>query len=404
MTATGKSLRLLLSVAVIAALIVVPMNFNRYGLFILSQWAVMTIAAMGLNLTLGYAGQVSLALVRARIRRLSGRPLVGDGRIVEKLRAALPYKLTPSQEFALGEINADLADPERMLRLLQGDVGSGKTVVALLAMGRAVEAGGQAALMAPTEILARQHLATIAPLAPLGSEPTRMLFIGALASFGAFCMTLLFVRWDGLRLGDIGAWPDRRSPLRLAFGFLIGLFLVGLHTGMVGSAGHVKWVRGSGIGFPDAMITLIAFLLLSFREELAFHGYPLRRFKTLFGLWGAQLIVAIAFALEHKAGGNSWKNAFLGAGVGSLLFGMAAIATRGLALPIGLHAAWNLGDWLRGGKGSSGYLKAVVENGFEERTEIVGMTSHVLVMCSATLAFWWWYRLTLRDINDHEAN
>ncbi|TIU96301.1 MAG: ATP-dependent DNA helicase RecG, partial [Mesorhizobium sp.] len=111
------------------------------------------------------AGQVSLALVRARIRRLSGRPLVGDGRVVEKLRAALPYKLTPSQEFALGEINADLADPERMLRLLQGDVGSGKTVVALLAMGRAVEASGQAALMAPTEILARQHLATIAPLA-----------------------------------------------------------------------------------------------------------------------------------------------------------------------------------------------------------------------------------------------
>lgn len=111
------------------------------------------------------AGQVSLALVRAKIRRLSGRPLTGDGHIVEKLRAALPYSLTASQEFALAEINADLADPEHMLRLLQGDVGSGKTVVALLAMARAVEAGGQAALMAPTEILARQHLATIAPLA-----------------------------------------------------------------------------------------------------------------------------------------------------------------------------------------------------------------------------------------------
>lgn len=111
------------------------------------------------------AGQVSLALVRSKIRRLSGRPLVGDGSIVEKLRAALPYSLTSSQEFALAEINADLADPERMLRLLQGDVGSGKTVVALLAMARAVEAGGQAALMAPTEILARQHLATIASLA-----------------------------------------------------------------------------------------------------------------------------------------------------------------------------------------------------------------------------------------------
>ena len=99
------------------------------------------------------------------VRRASGQPLVGDGKIIEKLRAALPYSLTRSQEQALVEINADLAKPERMLRLLQGDVGSGKTVVALLAMARAVEAGGQAALMAPTEILARQHLATIAPLA-----------------------------------------------------------------------------------------------------------------------------------------------------------------------------------------------------------------------------------------------
>ncbi|WP_274629076.1 ATP-dependent DNA helicase RecG [Arvimicrobium flavum] len=111
------------------------------------------------------AGQVSLALVRANTRRLSGRPLTGDGRIEDAVRRALPYSLTASQEQALAEINADLAEPERMLRLLQGDVGSGKTVVALLAAARAVEAGGQAALMAPTEILARQHLATIAPLA-----------------------------------------------------------------------------------------------------------------------------------------------------------------------------------------------------------------------------------------------
>ena len=111
------------------------------------------------------AGQVSLALVRARTRRLSGRPLRGNGRIANVLRKALPYRLTGAQERALAEIGADLEKPERMLRLLQGDVGSGKTVVALLAMAQAIEAGGQAALMAPTEILARQHLATIEPLA-----------------------------------------------------------------------------------------------------------------------------------------------------------------------------------------------------------------------------------------------
>ncbi len=111
------------------------------------------------------AGQLALALVRAKLRRASGRPLVGDGRLEDAIRAALPYSLTGAQTTALEEIHADMASPERMLRLLQGDVGSGKTVVALLAMAKAAEAGGQSALMAPTEILARQHYATIAPLA-----------------------------------------------------------------------------------------------------------------------------------------------------------------------------------------------------------------------------------------------
>jgi ATP-dependent DNA helicase RecG len=111
------------------------------------------------------AGQLALALVRAHLRRPAGRPTVGDGRLRRRLTEALPYSLTNSQARAIAEIVEDLAKPERMLRLLQGDVGAGKTVVALMAAAAAIEAGRQAALMAPTEILARQHLATIAPLA-----------------------------------------------------------------------------------------------------------------------------------------------------------------------------------------------------------------------------------------------
>ena len=99
------------------------------------------------------------------LRRPAGRVTRGDGRLRKKIIAALPYSLTPSQTRAVDDIVADLAKPERMLRLLQGDVGSGKTVVALLAAAAVIEAGRQAALMAPTEILARQHLATITPLA-----------------------------------------------------------------------------------------------------------------------------------------------------------------------------------------------------------------------------------------------
>ena len=111
------------------------------------------------------AGQLALALVRAHLRRPAGRPTAGDGRLRRKLTEALPYSLTNSQTRAIAEIVDDLAKPERMLRLLQGDVGSGKTVVALMAAAAAIEASRQAAVMAPTEILARQHLATIAPLA-----------------------------------------------------------------------------------------------------------------------------------------------------------------------------------------------------------------------------------------------
>src|SRR5947207_2061161 len=111
------------------------------------------------------ASQLAIALVRHHNRTLAGRSVRGDGQLQNKAMAALPFKLTSSQTFASAEIAADMAKPERMVRLLQGDVGSGKTLVAFLAMLTAVEAGAQAALMAPTELLARQHYATIAPLA-----------------------------------------------------------------------------------------------------------------------------------------------------------------------------------------------------------------------------------------------
>jgi ATP-dependent DNA helicase RecG len=111
------------------------------------------------------AGQLALALVRAQLRRPAGNRHAGDGHLRKTIIDALPYALTASQRQAAAAIADDLKQPVRMLRLLQGDVGSGKTVVALLAAAAVVEAGKQAALMAPTEILARQHIKTIAPLA-----------------------------------------------------------------------------------------------------------------------------------------------------------------------------------------------------------------------------------------------
>ncbi len=111
------------------------------------------------------AGQLALALLRAHMRRQSGRGSSSEGIVRTRIVEALPYSLTASQAQALNDIITDLALPQRMLRLLQGDVGSGKTVVALLAAATVIEAGRQAAFMAPTELLARQHHNTILPLA-----------------------------------------------------------------------------------------------------------------------------------------------------------------------------------------------------------------------------------------------
>ena len=110
------------------------------------------------------ANQLALALVRRAMRRRGGRKLKAGGQLRAKVRENLPYKLTRPQEQVIKEITTDMASDARMLRLLQGDVGSGKTIVALIAMLAAVEAGAQAALMVPTEILARQHLKNLQPL------------------------------------------------------------------------------------------------------------------------------------------------------------------------------------------------------------------------------------------------
>ncbi|MEC8795641.1 MAG: DEAD/DEAH box helicase, partial [Pseudomonadota bacterium] len=112
-----------------------------------------------------FAHQLTLALARADQRRATGKPTVGDGTLRGKVLKSLAFAPTGAQTRAIGEITADLAAPYRMNRLLQGDVGSGKTLVALMALLTAVEAGGQGVMMAPTEILARQHLDSILPLA-----------------------------------------------------------------------------------------------------------------------------------------------------------------------------------------------------------------------------------------------
>ena len=115
-----------------------------------------------------FAHQLTLSLARASLRRGFGQITQGTGVLQARVLAALPYRPTGAQTRAIAEIVADMAAPQRMNRLLQGDVGAGKTLVAFMALLTAVEAGGQGVMMAPTEILARQHYEGLAPLAAAG--------------------------------------------------------------------------------------------------------------------------------------------------------------------------------------------------------------------------------------------
>ena len=110
------------------------------------------------------AGQIALMIVRSQLVSARGVSRSFTGEITARVTAALPYTLTEGQQAAVEDIRKDLASPERMSRLVQGDVGAGKTVVALMAMAAVAESGAQSTLMAPTEILASQHYKTLAPI------------------------------------------------------------------------------------------------------------------------------------------------------------------------------------------------------------------------------------------------
>lgn len=223
---------------------------------------------------------------------------------------------------------------------------------------------------------------------------------GAIAAAGAYVLTFLFARWDGVPISSVGARLDGSSILRMLFGLFVGLVLVGAWSVLSALTGHILWVRVHGATGHDTILALVAYLSLATREELAFRGYPLRTLERTFGSMAAQVVVASMFALEHRLGGASWSDALIGAGIGSLLFGAAALATRGLAVPIGLHAAWNFGQWSLSLKGHVGIWQPAGAQSNTEAAYRTAMLLYAAVMLSATIVFTLRYRYSQRRPSD----
>jgi uncharacterized protein len=230
------------------------------------------------------------------------------------------------------------------------------------------------------------------PLTKTVSPQAGPLVVGSIASALTLAATVLFVRWDRLHLSDAGAAVTTRSAPRLAFGFVIGVALVALEDLAIYSGGHAHWVHSSSHAGP-ILLSLAGYAALALREELAFRGYPLRRLESAWGMWPALVLIGIVFTLEHAAGGWTWSRALLGPPAGALLFGMAALATRGLAVPLGIHTAFNFTQWFMGQKETAGPFQLIVDPGFSAKAETLGYTGYLAALLLTTAAFYLWRRV-----------
>lgn len=217
--------------------------------------------------------------------------------------------------------------------------------------------------------------------------------VGAVTSLLTFLLTMLFLSWDARGLRDIGLGLSNQTMPRVLLGIVVGFAIVGLQEGLLYASGHIHWIaEGSRGSIGLVLLAFMAYLLLALREELVFRGYPLRSLERAVGMWGAILVVAIVFSLEHAAGGWTWSRSLLGPPAGAILFGLAALTTRGIAVPLGIHAAFNFGQWVMGQKELAGLYRPVVEAGFEKQAEALGYAGYLLGTLLAARGFCLWQR------------
>ncbi len=224
----------------------------------------------------------------------------------------------------------------------------------------------------------------------LGLVPpaARMLVAGLLVTTAAMALTVVFTRSERLTLVAAGADWTKGSLTRFATGLVFGATMVALLIGISRlTLGPIAFVRNTGVDASLVTLMIATFIALSAGEELGFRGYPFYRLRERYGIVSAQIIVALAFAVYHMLQGWPPANALVGTTAGSVLFGVATLASRGLAFPIGVHAAWNAGSWLMGMKDETGYWRIELA---QQPSFVAGAAVYLTVFGASMLALWWW--------------
>ena len=225
-----------------------------------------------------------------------------------------------------------------------------------------------------------------------------------LASVLTFLLVYLFTRWQKLRLNDVGVVPGKSTIQRFVVGYVIGLSMSAIQALTVFGFGHLQLTIVPNITAQQIILPLSLYLFVACREELVFRSYSLRSLDYSFSSAVALLSITVIFVLEHVVAGMTWKMAVIGSGLGGILFGLSALKTKGLALPLGLHGAWNFGQWMVGFKDKAGVWTAVVEKGYERETENVSLVAFSLVMLLAITGIVLFYKRKGMEENKAAAN
>lgn len=208
---------------------------------------------------------------------------------------------------------------------------------------------------------------------------------GTVSTIGLLALTYWLLRREGRTTESVGLRWSATSPRRFVAGVLLGVAVYAtmlLTISLI--AGPLEFSRTAQPTAFTLLIVIGAALARGAMEEIGFRAYPLFTLTESLGSWWAQLIVALAFALTHLLYGWSLSNAALGVFPSALLFGAAAIATRGIACPLGVHAALNLCQWAMGEKGETGIWQVTPSIGSEARIAALAPTiGFVVVTLSA---------------------
>ena len=221
----------------------------------------------------------------------------------------------------------------------------------------------------------------------------RDLVWGALSSALLIGVTWFILRREGRSPEEVGLVATPKSGRELGTGLLLGLGIYLLTMVAVNFIAEPLSLEPTGNGtLLGGSLALVSFLALAVMEEVGFRGYPLRTLVPAIGFWPAQIIVAVAFALCHRLFGWGWETIAYGVLPNAILFGMAATATRGLAFPIGLHAALNLAAWSVNAKDTPGIWSLVIPNIVGSSVGPVAVNASVVITLGAAGIIWWYGR------------